>query len=108
MSTSRGPNRKAWMEALLALRIIPYLAAAAIAVAVSHTAAAQYYQPMQPYPQVQQPYPQVQCQYCVPVQPYQAAPMSPYNPSYQYQHPIPPPLPPVTVVPFGAWGSTIR
>jgi hypothetical protein len=75
----------------MATRIIPCLVAAVIIAAGSHAALAQYVQP----PPVYIP---------PPVQ---------YTPPLQYQvpsfaQPVRPPPPPMVVVPFNAFGSTIR
>lgn len=83
----------------MAARIIPCLTAAALAVAASHAALAQY--PTQ-WPQRVYPNPPV---YNGPP-PSQGAPqVAPWVAPFQ---PMQPPPPPVTFVPFGAYGSTIR
>jgi hypothetical protein len=82
----------------MASKIIPCIAAAVIAAAGSHAALAQY-QPIPFHPAPTYPVPSVP--YTPPLQ-YQA-PQQPY-----YAQPIQPPPPPMVVVPFNAFGSTIR
>lgn len=85
----------------MAIKIIPCIVA--LGVAAAHTAAAQYVIPQPPPVYMPPPVP-----YTPPLQ-YQAAPQ--YQPNYgmpSFAQPMQPPPPPVVVVPFNAFGSTLR
>lgn len=89
----------------MAYKFIPYLAAAAIFVAASHSASAQFFnsRPYFPQQQVQPWTPPPQMPAYQPVQPYPVP-----QPQRQFwQQPIQAPQP-VWVMPPNAFGSTIR
>lgn len=92
----------------MAIKIIPYVAAAALAVIGVHAASAQ----VLVAPPVTNAFSNYHVPPPVPYTPplqYQAAPQ--YQPNYgmpAFAQPMQPPPPPVVVVPFNAFGSTLR